>query len=92
MALTIWKFPLKITDVQDVEMPIGSRILSVAEQHGVICLWALVNPHPEAGKAVRRITIVGTGYPVPHGYTADYIGTVLTSGGDLVWHVFARRA
>lgn len=92
MALTIWKFPLKLTDSQDVEMPLGARILSVAEQHGVICMWALINPHPEVGRASRQINIIGTGHPAVYEYDADYIGTVLTCGGDFVWHVFARRA
>lgn len=90
MALTVWKFPLEITDVQDIAMPAGAQILTAAEQRGVLCLWAIVDP--ARPNLLMRVTIVGTGHTAPGEDEADYIGTVLTSGGDLVWHVFARRA
>lgn len=93
MSLSIWKFPLRLTDVQDVEVPAGAETLHVDEQHGNLCLWALVNPHPEVPKRKLTILIVGTGHPAPSPLSVDkYVGTVLTSGGDLVWHVFTRRA
>lgn len=41
--MTIWKFPLKITDYQLVVMPECAQILSVQMQYGTLCLWALVN-------------------------------------------------
>lgn len=41
----IWKFPLKVTDEQEVELPSQHRILSVGVQDDEqICLWAMVDP------------------------------------------------
>lgn len=83
--MTIWKFPIKITDVQKVEMPMGAEILSAQMQNGDLCLWALVSP--ANNKELRTIEIHGTGnYVEP----ADrkFIGTAQMAGGALVWHVF----
>lgn len=88
MDRRIFKYPLEITDVQDVTMPAGVKILSVAEQdHSGIVLWADVDS--QAPKVRRRIVIVGTGNPmltVPA--DAVFVGTVQTFGGRLVWHVY----
>jgi len=92
MPQTIWKYPLQLTDVQLIEMPVGADILSVANQHNELCLWARVNPLADVAKRNRMIAIVGTGKPAPDPDSAEFIGTVLTHGGDLVWHVFAKRS
>ena len=84
---TIYKYPLSITDVQTIWMPSGAKILSVQEQRDTLCLWAAVDR--DNIEAPRTILIVGTGNPMP--YTCnDFIGTVQTNGGALVWHVFER--
>lgn len=83
-ALTIWKYQLTIQDEQLVEMPLGSSILAVAEQDGTLCLWARVNP--EGVPVNRKIYIRGTGHPLPKG-PIEYIGTVVSAGGRLVWHI-----
>jgi len=87
---TIHKYPLRITDTQDVPMPFGARILTAQLQNGGLSLWALVEngntPEP------REVRIVGIGNPADvEGF--DYIATV-QMGGDwqLVWHVFAELA
>ena len=92
MTMTVWKFPLRLTEIQEIELSSGARIIKVDVQHGVICLWAWCNPHPEATKVKRRILIVGTGHDAPTYSEADYLGSVLTSGGDFVWHVFEWRS
>ena len=65
-------------------MPEGAALLAIYEQHGTLCLWALVEP--DAAQEIRRIQIVGTGLIYEGG--GDYIGTAFTQGGSLVWHVF----
>lgn len=92
MAMTIWKYPLRLTDVQSIEMPLGAEIIAVAEQYGALCLWAWVNDDPDAKQVKRQIAIVGTGNPAPGYHEALHIGTVVTAGGSLVWHVFERPA
>jgi len=81
---TVWKFPLRVSDVQPVTMPAGARILHVAEQFGDLCLWALVDP--DAPKETRVIAICGTGHPAPD--DGRHIGSVMLHGSALVFHVF----
>lgn len=92
MSQTIWKFPLDIADEVRVRMPAGAKVLSVGDQCGTLCLWALVDP--EAPKEMRHFIIHGTGHPVlptPFGELV-HLGTVVQFGGDFVWHVFEWTA
>lgn len=82
---TIWKYELQIIDRQEIDMPVGAEVLHVAEQNGVLCMWAVVEP--DNVKAPSTILIRGTG----HYFTGDeghHLGSVVTAGGALVWHVF----
>jgi hypothetical protein len=81
--LTIWKFPLVLTDHQDVEMPISARFLHVALQEATLCLWAEVDPN--ATKELRTIRVIGTGHPLED-TPRKFIGTVVM--GPFMWHVY----
>lgn len=86
--MVIWKFELEITDLQGVTMPDGAELLSVANQNGNLCLWAMVDPLKE--KRRRYIEIIGTGNPMPMvGVDRKFIGTAVVD--PFVWHVFERR-
>ena len=87
--MRIWKYPLKMTDKQVVEMPYRAKILTVQVQFGTPCLWALVDETniPGVKLTPRTITIYGTGNPMPVN-PGVYIGTFQVRGGDLVFHVF----
>lgn len=86
----VWKYQFDVMrgkDVQEFEMPKGSKILTVKEfitydNRLVINIWALGNP--EADKTTRQIQIVGTGHPVPK--EAIYLGTAFY--GSVVLHVW----
>lgn len=81
--LTIWKFDLIVADEQLVAMPEGAELLFVDEQNGEIKLWARVNPsNPRVN---HKILIRGTGHVIEDD---PYIGSAITAGGVLVWHVF----
>lgn len=84
--MTIWKFVLEISDIQEIQMPGGADILSVAEQDGRLCLWALVDPG--AIRECRKVWIIVTGNPFPEAVELHFIGTVPMHGGALIWHVF----
>ncbi len=89
MNSTIWKYPLLVTDRQDVRMPLNAAILSVQMQGETLCLWALVNP--VAPLVLRTFEVFGTGHPIAHSdEIRKYIGTVQSPGRSLVWHVFER--
>lgn len=82
---TVWKYRLEIEDYNDVYMPLGATVLSVALQAGIICLWVLVDP--EASLIRRRFRIAGTGHPIDE-EQHEFIGTVLYPWLGLVFHVF----
>lgn len=85
--MTIWKYSLKADDVQEVEIPIGSKLLSVQTQNGIPCLWVLV--YEKNTKEVRKVYTFGTGEPLnflPEALT--FIGTYQMYNGELVFHVF----
>jgi hypothetical protein len=85
---SIYKYTLRATDEQVVELPYGARILSVANQRENMCLWALVNT--EQARTERRIIVIkGTGHSAEDIMSNDiFLGTVLLHNGDLVFHVF----
>lgn len=84
--MTIWKWNLNLTDQQTIQMPEGSRPLTVQIQGGDICMWSAVDPL--AVKVPFTIIIVGTGNSGPDFSGSRYIGTV--QQGPFVWHVFWR--
>ena len=83
---TIWKFSIEAADLFGVDMPEGSEILSVQEQHGKPCIWALVDPGRK--KVNRTFCIYGTGHPVGNVESKKFIGTFQLAGGNLVFHLF----
>lgn len=80
---TIWKFPINITDGQELSIPEGGKILCVQTQAEIPCIWVLVDPKNK--KIKRKIFVYGTGHPVDND-NINYIGTFQT--GPLVFHVF----
>lgn len=86
MAKAIWKFGIEVVGQQSVDMPAGARILFCAVQHGDrVFLWAEVDP--QAGKQPRRISIFGTGHPMPD-EPGSYIGTFMVKVRAFVFHVY----
>jgi hypothetical protein len=83
--LTIYKYPLKTTDEQVIQMPFGATILSAQCQMKSICVWAIVNT--TAPLENRKFRIFGTGHPfdlTPNEF--KFIDTVQMD--MLVFHVF----
>lgn len=88
----IWKFLLLTCDWQQVPIPALGTILSVGQQHGGLCLWAVVDP--DAPRIYRTIWIVGTGRPMPdEAINGRFLGTVQIDfhGSLRVWHIFEER-
>jgi hypothetical protein len=90
--VVVWKFPIPIADEFSLDMPAGARLLTVAVQGRVPCLWALVDP--EATRVPREFRLVGTGHRIdsPAWLVArlEYAGTFQMADGALVFHLFAR--
>lgn len=75
------------------EIPIGASLLSVHEQDGEICLWALVDPANNL--EVRHFSAYRTGEQVPQEVTQVFIGTVPLKSRlwekHTIHHVFERK-
>lgn len=86
----VWKFPVATMDTEIV-VPRGAKILHLEVQHGDPCFWALVDP--AAKPLERKVITYGTGHDVPADIdkTHDFIGTILVSGGALVWHLWISK-
>lgn len=90
MTTTIWKVELELADEQACFLPPGAVPLHAAEQHGKLCLWAIVEPNGES--VPIRIRIVGTGHPFNDSEKWSHLSTVLMAEGMFVWHVFIPKA
>ncbi len=89
---TIYKYYLKLAGSTVIELPIGSRILSVGNQRGDICIWAEVDTvSPYTGKEPItediKFYVIGTGESVPD--NLKYLGTVIIE--PFVWHVYQEN-
>lgn len=86
---SVWKWQLEVKDEQVIEVPVGTRLLTVSMQHGVPAVWGLVPlGEPQARMVSLRVRIAGTGHPMPEEVCpGDYVGTFSPEMG-LVFHVF----
>lgn len=77
-------------DVYALDLPIGSKLLSVAEQHDEIVLYALVMP--ELPVRPVNILVLGTGQPITVNTSEyEFLGTVKLREGKFMFHIFYKR-
>lgn len=88
MSQRIYKYSLRVTDIQEIELPIDAKILSIQTQREEPCLWALVET--ENKNQVRVIEIIGTGNPIEEvtDSTREFIATFQMRGGEVIFHAF----
>ena len=89
--MKIWKFGLPPAPRATIEMPAGAQILSVAEQKGVVVLWALVDQTEKRVPYLIACYLTGDSVPEDCG---EHIGTVQAIGSDghpFVTHYFLER-
>lgn len=75
-----------LNEVLDIDMPIGSEILTAQVQKEDPVLWALVDPNAPVVK--RRIYIVTTGQDKGVAEPGKYIATIQIMRGNIVIHLF----
>jgi len=86
----IWKYEVEVTDEQNIDMPVGSNIISAQVQDDKICLWVEVDTDEKDVKDVV-IEIFGTGNKISDtSKERRFIDTVQFHGGALVFHVYAQ--
>jgi hypothetical protein len=85
----IWKFDLSINGVHRFRWPVGAKLVHVGTQDPdspeLVQLWVLLE-NTQMEQEDRRFVVRGTGHPLHD--DEEYVGTVLTFSGRLVWHVF----
>ena len=87
MSKTIYKYPLPMTEDPTIEMPRGSRVLTVQVQGSTPCIWAIVDPNQPL--EIRRFRVFGTGHPIDENINSiTYIGTFQLLGGGFIGHLF----
>jgi hypothetical protein len=89
---TVHKTRVRVNDTISLEIPKGSKLLHIADQQGAgadLDFWYLTDPS-ETEAETRNVRVYGTGHPIADdsldGWT--HLGTVITAGGMLAWHVF----
>lgn len=86
----IFKYPLLPEDEQVVSIPIGSKLLSVAEQRHAVVVYAIVPVDVKETKDVK-IWVHGTGHHLlVHPSDMSFLGTVNLYDGKLMFHVFCQ--
>jgi len=85
MDLKIFKYRLKVTDVQTIKLPYRAKVIKIDVQDDKLYLWAEVGHGEEL--VDRTFYVFGTGQPInvdPH--SMKYIDTVQMP--PFVWHVY----
>ena len=83
----IHKQVLKIEDIQTIQVPKDSQLLSVQEQRGALTVWYFFQCATEF--KYWTFEIIGTGNYGPKADDSFFVSTVQMSSG-LVWHVWAH--
>lgn len=83
---SIWKYVIRTTDEQRIEMPLDSEILAVQIQLREPVIWCLIDM--DAKKAFRKLHTFGTGHLIKNNYTGKYIGTYQVCDGLGAFHLF----
>ena len=84
---TIWKYEVPITPIDfELELPIGSKILSFGRQGNISAIWVLVNPKADKIKFEFRMAWTGESIESRVGKELEFIGT--EQFGSLVCHLF----
>ena len=84
---TIYKYQLSVVERQSICMPEGAEVLTVQDQNGALCLWALIDP--DNSQSERIIYMVGTGHKI-NADKGNYVGTIQSPDGTLILHVFEK--
>ena len=93
--LTIYKYPIAVTDEQIIGVPssgfqdsLADQFLSLKVQNGCPYLWVMVDPSNQV--ITRHISIRGTGHDCEGLLKKEYLGSFTFLEDSLVFHVFGH--
>ena len=89
----IFKYIIPPQDNCELVLPVGSKILSVAEQRDNIVIYVLVPVSDEELSTKKvKILVTGTGHTIHESmYEYKFLGTVNMYNGTLMFHVFYKE-
>ena len=77
MGKKIFKYELSIKEKQELELPVGAKIIRVDDVDGKFFLWAIVEPPKEDEEnetEVRYLEFYKTGQPIEGDSNLQYLG------------------
>lgn len=83
----IYKYPIKVVDIQTVKLPKGAIILTTQLQEEKPYIWAYVDPNEIEAEDVT-LRVYGTGQEIDDSLDLTYIGTIQEFEGRFERHVF----
>lgn len=81
---TIWKYLVDVGE-NEIDVPWGSKLLCMKEQHGDLFVWFLISD-TDREKVKKKFFITETGFEIKRN-PLNYINTVITKHG-FVRHLF----
>lgn len=88
----VYKYPLEVTDKQQINLPKGAEILTIQTQAGAPQMWVHVNSeNADQAHELRSFETYGTGHPMKYlqmDKERRYIGTYQIENGQFIFHVF----
>lgn len=87
--MQIQKYPLPIGTIVRIDMPVGSKILSLHVQDDFPTLWVAVPVG--APLRPRKFAVMYTGTEIHDEMPDSFVGTALLHGGSFVVHVFELK-
>jgi len=81
----VFKYQLKFEDYIQIEVPNDYKILSASIQHGIPCIWILVDPNNIS--VTLNLRMAGTGHPISD-EIVRFIDTIELDNGSLIFHIF----
>ena len=85
---TIWKYKLEVAGKQEIEIPCGSEVLSLAVQGNDPYIWVLVPETDTIRKETLVVVTYATGQKIPHPVYCDHFLGTYQLKEKLVFHVF----
>lgn len=83
---TIFKYPIEITNIQEVKLPVGFKVIHVGlDPNNTSCIWCEVDTNKELIR--QTVYVVGTGHKLPP--DAYHVGSFLQR--VFVWHVYIKE-
>jgi len=87
---TVFKYPFDAGVVIQVDVPEPGKIVDVAAQNGIPCVWIEVDPEKPTRR--RDFELIGTGHTIFDTPRRWHVGTCHLPAMNLVLHVYERDA